>query len=55
MKNKGNDSSILMLLDVVSVAVYIFDYYKSGRSKTIAYFDFLNQIKASFSNILYML
>ena len=47
--------SLLLLLDVVSVVVYILNYYKSGRSKTIAYFDFLNQIKARFSNILYML
>ena len=47
---------ILILLDVIVMSVvYILDYYKSGRSKTIAYFDFLNQIKASFSNTLYML
>ena len=51
IKSKGNDGSILILLDVVSFVVYIFDYYMYQvdlNLNKMAYFDFLNQIKASF-------
>ena len=54
IKSKGNDDSILILLDVVSV-VYILDYYMYQIDIKIAYFDILNQIKTNFSNFLYML
>ena len=51
IKSKGNDGSILILLDVVSFVVYILDYYMYQvdlNLNKMAYFDFLNQIKASF-------
>ena len=49
IKSKGNDGSILILLDVVSFVVYILDYYMyQVNLNKMAYFDFLNQIKASF-------
>ena len=51
IKSKGNDGSILMLLDVVSFVIYILDYYMYQvdlNLNKMAYFDFLNQIKASF-------
>ena len=50
IKSKDNDGSILILLDV-SFVVYILDYYMYQvdlNLNKIAYFDFLNQIKASF-------
>ena len=58
IKSKGNDSSILIVLAVVSFVVYILYYYMYQvdlNLNKMAYFDFLNQIKASFSNILCML
>ena len=51
IKSKGNDGSILILLDVVSFVVYTLDYYMYQvdlNLNKMAYFDFLNQIKASF-------
>ena len=51
IKRKDNDGSILILLDVVSFVVYILDYYMYQVDQNLnkmAYFDFLNQIKASF-------
>ena len=51
IKNKGNDGIILMLLDFVSFVVYILDYYMYQvdlNLNKMAYFDFLNEIKASF-------
>ena len=51
IKSKGNDGSTLIWLDVVSFVVYILDYYMYQvdiNLNKIAYFDFLNQIKASF-------
>ena len=51
IKSKGNDGSILILLDVVSCVVYILDYYMYRVDQNLnkmAYFDFLNQIKAGF-------
>ena len=51
IKSKDNDGSILILLDVVSFVVYILDYYMYQvdlNLNKMAYFDFLNQIKASF-------
>ena len=49
IKSKDNDGSILILLDVVSFVVYILDMYQVDLNlNKMAYFDFLNQIKASF-------
>ena len=51
IKSKGNDGSILILLDVVSFVVYILDYYMYQvdlNLNKMTYFDFVNQIKASF-------
>ena len=51
IKSRGNDSSILILLDVVSFVVNILDYYMYQVDLSLnkmAYFDFLNQIKASY-------
>ena len=49
IKSKDNDGSILILLDVVSFIVYILDMYQVDLNlNKMAYFDFLNQIKASF-------
>ena len=53
IKSKDNDGSILILLDFVSFVVYayILDYYMYQvdlNLNKMAYFDFLNQIKASF-------
>ena len=51
IKSKSNDGSILFCLDVVSFVVYILDYYMYQielNLNKMAYFDFLNQIKASF-------
>ena len=51
IKSKDNDGSILILLDFVSFIVYILDYYMYQvdlNLNKMAYFDFLNQIKASF-------
>ena len=46
--SKGNDDSILIWLNVVSVVVYILDYYMYQIDlKNSSYFDFLNQIKAN--------
>ena len=50
IKSKDNDGSILILLDV-SFVVYVLDYcmYQVDLNlNKMAYFDFLNQIKASF-------
>ena len=49
--SKDNDGSILILLDVVLFVVYILDYYMYQvdlNLNKMAYFDFLNQINASF-------
>ena len=51
INSKDNEGSILILLDVVSFVVYILDYYMYQvdlNLSKMAYFDFLNQIKASF-------
>ena len=51
IKSKGKDGSILILLDVVSFVIYILDYYMylvDLNLNQMAYFDFVNQIKASF-------
>ena len=51
IKSKDNDGSVLILLDVVSFVVYILDNYMYKvdlNLNKMAYFDFLNQIKASF-------
>ena len=51
IKSKDNVGSILILLDVVSFVVYIHDYYMNQidiNLNKMAYFYFLNQIKASF-------
>ena len=51
IKSKDNDGSILIMLDVVSFVVYILDYYMYQvdlNLNKMAYFDFLNKIKASF-------
>ena len=50
IKSKGNNGIILILLDV-SFVVYILDYYMYQvdlNLNKMAYFDFLNQIKATF-------
>ena len=49
IKSKGN--GILIMLDVVSFVVYILDYYMYQvdlNLSKMAYFDFLNQMKANF-------